>query len=218
MLVVEDDPAIADLVRRSLAEAGIEVDVAETGSDGLWMAREGSYGAMCLDILLPELNGWEVCRQLREKNNLIPILMLTAKTGEYDETDGLDLGADDYLRKPFSPAVLVARVRALLRRSGTSMVPEELQRGRVSFDARSRACALDGTEVVLTKKEGAVLEALLRSGEVPLPRADLIDQVWGMEFDGDPNIVDVYLGYLRRKLGSETIETVRGIGFRVRQS
>ncbi|MEM8925689.1 MAG: response regulator transcription factor [Actinomycetota bacterium] len=216
VLIVEDEEAIADLVKRTLGDAGIESDIATTGTEGLWMVREGAYGAVCLDILLPEMNGYNVCRTLRNEGNDVPILMLTAKTGEFDEADGLDLGADDYLRKPFAPAVLTARVRALLRRGGGRAPVERLTVGAVAFDPRSRRCEVDGVEVPLTAKEGLLLETLLRSGPEPLARPALIDRVWGFDFDGHPNVVDVYIGYLRRKIGAERIETVRGVGFRVR--
>ncbi|MEM7339975.1 MAG: response regulator transcription factor [Actinomycetota bacterium] len=215
VLIVEDDEAIAALVRRTLADAGIEADVAATGLDGLWLAREHAYGAICLDILLPGMNGYEVCRTLRTEEIHTPILMLTAKTGEYDEIDGLDLGADDYLRKPFSPSVLVARVRALLRRRDTAQVAPTLSRGLVGFDTSSRECRVDGDVVDLTPREATLLEAMLRADDAPLSRAELLSQVWGVEFEGDPNVVDVYIGYLRRKLGRDRIETVRGVGFRV---
>lgn len=216
VLIVEDDEDIASLVRRTLSAAGIESDTASTGADGLWMARESTFGVMLLDIMLPEMNGWEVCRTLREEKNPVPILMLTAKSGEYDELDGLELGADDYLRKPFNPEILVARVRALLRRTPVIRSEAVLQRGAVAFDLRSRTCTLDDEVVSLTSKEAALLELLLRADEQPLPRAEVLRQVWGMEFDGDPNVVDVYVGYLRKKLGRHTIETLRGVGFRVR--
>ena len=216
VLVVEDDEAIATLIRRTLSDAGIESDHAPNGLDGLWMARENSYGAMLLDILMPGMNGYEVCRTLREEGSVLPILMLTAKTGEYDETDGLDLGADDYLRKPFSTAVLISRVRALLRRTPTVRQSEQLERGSVSFDVHARSCHLKGHEISLTTKEATLLESLLRTGDQPMSRDQLVLQVWGMNFDGDPNVVDVYLGYLRKKLGKEQIENLRGVGFRVK--
>ncbi len=216
VLVVEDDEAIAALIRRTLSDAGLESDHAANGLDGLWMARENAYGAMLLDILMPGMNGYEVCRTLRDEGSVLPILMLTAKTGEYDETDGLDLGADDYLRKPFSTAVLVSRVRALLRRTPTVRQSEILERGSIVFDVNARSCRQNEHEVTLTTKEATLLEALLRSGDQPMSRDQLVRQVWGMDFDGDPNVVDVYLGYLRKKLGKERIENLRGVGFRVK--
>ena len=217
VLIIEDDNAIAALVQRTLADARIITDVASTGLDGLWMARERRYGAICLDILMPGMNGYEVCRTLRSEGDHTPILMLTAKTGEYDETDGFDMGADDYLRKPFSPAVLTARVKSLLRRGTGAIEPDLLQRGGISFDANARRCAVDGTDVSLTAKEASLLATLLRAGEHPLSRQVILEEVWGFDFDGDANVVDVYLGYLRKKVGKQRIENVRGVGFRVKQ-
>lgn len=216
VLIVEDDAAIRSLVVKTLAAAGIESDTADTGLDGLWKAREGTYGAICLDLLLPEMNGYEVCRTLRAEGDHVPILMLTAKTGEYDEIDGLDLGADDFLRKPFSSAVLTSRVRALLRRRSTVQAPVVLERGALAFDVTARRCILDDEDVALTAKEALLLETLLRSEDTPMSRQAILQQVWGFDFDGDPNVVDVYLGYLRRKLGRQRIENVRGVGYRVR--
>jgi DNA-binding response OmpR family regulator len=215
VLIVEDDDDIAALVQRTLTQAGIGSDRAATGLDGLWMARETTYGALCLDILLPGMNGYEVCRTLRSEGHAVPILMLTAKTGEYDETDGFEMGADDYLRKPFSPAVLTARIKSLLRRSGTPQASTELERGGLQFNVDTRRCLLDDTPVTLTPKEASLLEALLRNGETPLSRDLLLTEVWGMEFDGNTNVVDVYIGYLRKKLGKTRIENVRGAGYRV---
>lgn len=217
VLIVEDDEAIAAMVERTLAGAGMEADIARTGLDGLWMAREASYGVVLLDIMLPEMNGYEVCRTLRAEGNPVPILMLTAKSGEYDETDGLELGADDYLRKPFSPAVLIARIRALMRRRPTVRASEELVCGDLRFDVATRRCSMGGADVSLTTKEASLLEALLNNGDRPMDRGEILRQVWGMEFDGDPNVVDVYIGYLRKKLGKSRVENVRGVGFRVVQ-
>lgn len=214
-LIIEDDEDIASLVARTLGEAGIDSDVADNGLDGLWMARSGLYGVICLDLLLPEMNGYVVCRTLRAEDNHIPILMLTAKSGEYDETDGLEIGADDYLRKPFSPAVLVARVRSLLRRRATPRAPTVLERGDIALNVDSQHCTVAGTEVDLTPKEAALLRALMSTGDVPAGRDRLLDEVWGWDFEGDKNVVDVYLGYLRRKLGRDRIENVRGAGHRI---
>ncbi len=215
VLIVEDDDAIAAVIRDTLADAGIASDRAATGLDGLWMAREASYGAMLLDILLPELNGYEICRILRDEQNPVPILMLTSKTGLYDETDGLDLGADDYLRKPFATPVLVSRVRALLRRTPTIRAVTVLERGDVSFNVNSRQCFLGPVEVSLTTREASLLETLLRADDEPVSRRHLLQQVWGMDFEGDANVIDVYIGYLRKKLGRERVENLRGVGFRV---
>lgn len=218
VLIVEDDEAIASLVQRTLLSASIDSDHANDGLDGLWMAREGSYGAIILDIMLPGMNGYEICRALRSENNEVAILMLTAKSGEYDETDGFEMGADDYLRKPFSTEVLKHRVNALLRRTPGTRVATVIERGGVSMDLRSRDCQLDGSAVRLTSREATLLEALIRTDDVPLPRDKILSQVWGFQFEGDPNVVDVYIGYLRKKLGKERIENVRSAGFRLRES
>ncbi len=216
LLIVEDDDDIAVVIEQTLRADGHDVDRASNGVDGLWMAKEGSYGAVVLDVLMPGKNGYVVCRELREAGSDVPVLMLTAKAGEYDETDGLDSGADDYLRKPFSPNVLQARVRALLRRGGSQSATGELVRGGVRLVPSTRECSLDGEPIELTGRQADVLEALLRAGSTPISRLDLVTEVWGLDFDGDPNIADVYLRYLRNKLGRDTIENVRGLGYRVR--
>ncbi len=215
VLIVEDDEAIASLVQRTLSEAGIESDIATTGTEGLWRAREVEYGVIVLDLLLPEMNGYVVCRTLREEGNSVAILMLTAKSGEYDETEGFEMGADDYLRKPFSPAVLIARAKALLRRTPSTTVTEVLSCGDLRFDLAARRCWIGEDLISLTAREGTLLEVLLRSGETPLSRLQLLDQVWGFDFDGDPNVVDVYIGYIRKKLGRDRVENVRSVGFRL---
>ncbi len=216
VLIVEDDESIASLVQRTLSDAGIESDVAASGLDGLWMAREGSYGALVLDIMLPGLNGYELCRTLRSEHDPVGILMLTAKSGEYDETDGFEMGADDYLRKPFSTAVLTQRVKALLRRTPGTTVSEQLNCGDLTMDLATRRCRLGGEELGLTAREATLLETLLRNISAPMSRQALLAQVWGLDFDGDPNVVDVYLGYLRRKIGKDRIENLRGVGYRLR--
>ena len=215
VLIIEDDEAIAALIKRTLTDAAIECDVAHTGLDGLWKAREAQYGVICLDIMLPEMNGYEVCRTLRGEGIETPILMLTAKTGEYDASDGFDLGADDYVRKPFSPVVLVARVRSLMRRTSVPIASDVLERGAVALDITSGKCTVDGDEVTLTSRERKVLEALLRAGDGAISRDRLLQEVWGFDFDGDTNVVDVYIGYLRKKVGRSHIENRRGIGYRV---
>ncbi len=184
----------------------------------MWRASEGDYAAIILDILLPKINGYDVCQTLRDNGIATPILMLTAKFGEYDEAEGLDIGADDFLRKPFSFVVLIARLRALLRR-GKRDYREALTLGALRYNPSSHECWYDGQAVVLTRREAAVLETLLRAGDEVVPKQRLIHQVWGMDFDGDPNIVDVYVGYLRRKIdrthGRTVLITVRGVGYRL---
>lgn len=218
LLIVEDDDDIAVVVEQTLRADGHSVDRAADGLDGIWMAREGEYGLIVLDVLLPGMNGFKICETLRTEGVETPILMLTAKVGEYDETDGFDVGADDYLRKPFSPSVLQARVRALLRRGANSggQIETTLTRGGVVLDPRTRACSHDGADIELTGRQAQLLEALLRAGDTPISRLDLVRAVWGLDFEGDPNVADVYLGYLRTKLGKTTIENVRGLGYRVR--
>ncbi len=218
VLVIEDEERLAEAVARGLKAEGFDVDVVHDGLDGLWRAREGTYGAIVLDILLPGMNGYRVCRTLREEGVWTPILMLTAKDGEYDEAEALDTGADDFLSKPFSFVVLVARLRALLRR-GTQPRPAVLEVGNLTLDPATRVCARDDVEINLTPREFSVLELLMRRPGVVVPKLELLDGAWGHDFSGDPNIVEVYVGYLRRKIdqpfGLRTIHTVRGVGYRL---
>jgi two-component system, OmpR family, response regulator len=218
VLLVEDEAALAESVRRGLAAEGFHCDVAHDGLEGLWRAREHPYAIIVLDLLLPGMNGFEVCRTLRKDGNWTPILVLTAKDGEYDEAEALDTGADDYLTKPFSFVVLVARLRALIRR-GSSPRPPALSAGTLVLDPFTRACHRGDVTIHLTPRETDLLTALLRRGGGVASKAELLDEVWGADFDADPNIVEVYVGYLRRKLdapyGLATIETVRGVGYRV---
>ena len=218
ILVVDDEERLANSIARGLEADGFAVDVVHDGIDGLWRAREGQYAAIVLDIMLPGMNGYEVCRTLRNEDNWTPILLLTAKDGEYDEAEGLELGADDYLRKPFSHMVLTARLRALARRtaSAPAMVHEV---GDLRLDPATRRCTRGEDVVELTPREHAVLETLMRRHPEVIPKQELIDDVWGIDFDGDPNIVEVYIGYLRRKVdkpfGVATVRTVRGVGYQV---
>jgi DNA-binding response OmpR family regulator len=218
VLVVEDEERLADAVRRGLIAEGFDVDVAGDGSDALWRAREGTYDAIVLDILLPGANGYVVCRTLRAEGNWTPILMLTAKDGEFDEVEAFELGADDFLSKPFSFPVLVARLRSLVRR-GSSPQREQLHAGGIVLDPAARRCTRDGERIELTPREFAVLEVLMRRAGDVVSKSELLDAVWGMDFDGDPNVVEVYVGYLRRKIdrpyGTATLETVRGAGYRI---
>ncbi len=218
VLVVEDEPTLADSVRRGLESEGFAVDVVGDGMDGLWRAREGAYDAIVLDIMLPGMNGYEVCRTLRQDEVWTPILMLTAKDGEYDEADAFELGADDYLRKPFSLVVLVARLRSLVRRTRPDRAAA-LVVGDLVLDPASMTCTRAGQSIQLTPREQAVLAALMRRAPDVVAKHELLDNVWGIDFDGDPNIVEVYIGYLRRKIdrpfGTETVRTVRGIGYQL---
>lgn len=218
ILVVEDEQRLATAIKRGLEAEGFSVDVAHDGLDGLWRANEGLYAAMVLDIMLPGMNGYEICRTLRAQDNWVPILMLTAKDGEYDEAEGLDLGADDYLRKPFSLVVLVARLRMLMRR-GQAQPSLVLEVGDLTLDPATRRCRRGDTDIDLTPRELTVLQTLMSRSPEVVPKQDLLDAVWGFDFDGDPNIVEVYIGYLRRKIDrpfdTHSIRTVRGVGYQV---
>jgi DNA-binding response OmpR family regulator len=218
VLVVEDEQRLAHALQRGLAAEGYSVDVAHDGEHGLHLAREGSYDALVLDVMLPRLSGYRVCQALRAEGNWVPVLMLSAKDGEHDQADGLDLGADDYLTKPFSYVVLLARLRALVRR-GAPQRPAVLAAGDLTLDPAQRRVHRGGTEVALTPREFAVLEHLLRHcGEV-VSKTELLTHVWDTNYDGDPNVVEVYVGYLRRKVDlpfdRHAIETVRGAGYRL---
>jgi two-component system OmpR family response regulator len=214
LLLVEDEPRLGRALVRGLSAEGFAVDLATDGRDGLEQARHGDYDAVVLDVMLPELSGFEVVRALREDRNWVPVLMLSAKDGEYDQAEGLDAGADDYLTKPFSYVVLLARLRALLRR-GAPERPAVLAAGALTLDPASRRVTLSGTEVALTAREYALLEYLIRRvGEV-VTKIELLDHVWDAAEDTDPNVVEVYVGYLRRKLGRGALETVRGAGYRL---
>jgi DNA-binding response OmpR family regulator len=218
VLVVEDERRLAAAVRRGLSAEGFAVDVAYDGEDGLHSAREGGYDAIVLDLMLPKISGYRVCQQLRAEKNWVPILILSAKDGEYDQADGLDLGADDYLTKPFSYVVLAARLRALLRR-GAVPRPAELQAGDLSLDPASHQVRRGQTEIVLTAREFALLEYLIRRAGQVVSKAQLLEHVWDSYDTIDLNVVEVYAGYLRRKVdtpfGRQAIQTVRGAGYRL---
>ncbi|MFY1669864.1 response regulator transcription factor [Plantactinospora sp. WMMB334] len=214
LLVVEDEARLATALQRGLRAEGFVVDVAGTGPEGLDLARHGGYDAMILDVMLPGLSGYRVVRQLRAERHWLPVLMLSAKDGEYDQADGLDCGADDYLTKPFSYVVLLARLRALLRR-GAPRRPVVLVAGDLSLDPARRRVTRDGAEIELTAREYALLEYLLRRvGEV-VSKTELLDHVWDASLQTAPNAVEVYVGYLRRKIGRDRLETVRGAGYRL---
>ena len=214
VLVVDDVVRLAAAVQRGLHAEGFTVDVAHNGPAGLWAATEQRYDAIVLDIMLPGMNGYRVCAELRNRGIDTPFLMLTAKDGEFDEAEALDTGADDFLSKPFSYVVLVARLRALIRRaSGRST--NEMSIGRVTLHPAARRCTVDGVGVELTTREFAILEYLARRvGEV-VSKRDILDNVWDDAFDGPDNVVEVHVHALRRKLGADKIETVRGAGYRL---
>jgi len=218
VLVVEDEKRLAAGLKKGLEAEGFATDVALNGTDGLWMGSENPYDAIVLDILLPGMNGYEVCASLRERGIWTPILMLTAKDGEFDEAEALDTGADDYVTKPFSFVVLVARLRALIRR-GAGERPAVLETGDLRFDPGARQVWRGDVQVDLTAREAALLEFLLRRKGVVVSKREILDHVWDYAFEGDPNIVEVYIGHLRNKLdrpfGRATLETVRGAGYRL---
>ncbi|MFC4068686.1 response regulator transcription factor [Actinoplanes subglobosus] len=221
ILVVEDEAELAETIRDGLAREGFTVDLAHDGPDGLWTATEsphGAYDAIVLDIMLPGLSGYEVCRQLRSRQIWTPVLMLTAKDGEYDEADALDLGADDYMTKPFSFVLLIAHLRALIRR-GAPERPAVLAAGDLTLDPAQRRVCRGDTQIPVTPREFALLEFLLRNRDRAVTKAAIIENVWDAHFSGDRNIVEVYVGYLRKKIdhpfGRNTIETVRGTGYRI---
>jgi DNA-binding response OmpR family regulator len=219
VLIVDDDATLAAALRRGLTAEGFSVEVAGNGPEGLWRLREGGYDVVLLDLMLPGRNGYQVCADLRRAGDTTPVLMLTAKDGHLDEAEGLDTGADDYLRKPFSFAVLVARVHALLRRSSLGSAPP-LVVGDLDVDLRGRRVRRSGQEVPLTAREFDLLVFLLRRAGQVVSKRQILDGVWDDDFAGDPNVVEVYVARLRRKLtGADggCIETVRGAGYRLRR-
>ncbi len=221
VLLVEDDRRIAATVKRGLDAEGFSVDVAFDGLEGLWKATEYHYDVLVLDLMLPGYNGFEISRKLRDQGNWTPILVLTAKDGEIDETQALDSGADDYLTKPFSFPVLIARLRALLRRT-TGGAPAPIQLGDLRLDPARHRCWRGETEIGLTAREFSVLEFLLRRTGLVVSKLEILDGVWEYDFEGDPNIVEVYVRRLRLKIDEPyaraDIETVRGAGYRLVES
>lgn len=208
------------LLKRGLQEEGYAVDLAETAEDALWMGTENPYDAILLDVMLPDGNGFDICRQLRAANCWAPVIMLTARDAVDDRIRGLDAGADDYLTKPFSFAELLARVRALFRRGNVAR-PAVLRAGPLALDPGTRLTTAFGTEIDLTQREFTLLEYMMRHPGAVLSRTRIREHVWDFSFDGDSNVVDVYIRYLREKIdrrfGLELIETVRGAGYRIRQ-
>jgi DNA-binding response OmpR family regulator len=214
VLVVEDEVRLAAALRRGLEAEGFTVDTATNGNDGWWLATEETYDAIILDVMLPGINGLRLCQQLREREIWTPVLILTAKDGEFDEAEALELGADDFLSKPFSYVVLLARVRALIRR-GAGPRPVTLRVGGIELDPMRRAVQCDGRSVDTTVREFAILEYLMRRRGEVVPKADILAHVWDANYVGDDNVVEVHVSALRRKLGGRHIETVRGAGYRV---
>ncbi len=214
LLVVEDELRLGAALKRGLTAEGMVVDLSTDGPGGLEAARHGGYDAMVLDVMLPGMSGYNVVRTLRTEANWVPVLMLSAKDGEYDQADGLDYGADDYLTKPFSFVVLLARLRALARRNLPAR-PAILTSGNISLDPATHEVAVAGTPAGLTPREYALLEYFLRHPGRVVSKIKLLDNVWDATEDTDPNAVEVYVGYLRRKVGREVLRTVRGAGYRL---
>ena len=216
-LVVEDERPLAAAIRANLEADGFSVVVAGDGTDGDWMAHEEHFDVIVLDVMLPKLSGYDICRRLRARGDSTPILFLTAKDGEYDEADALDIGGDDFMSKPFSPVVLAARLRALLRRTAQSAEPDP-QLGPLRLELARRRAWLGPDELRLTSREMALLRYLVHRAEHVVSKTEILDHVWDEAFEGDANVVEVYIGRLRRKLAGSpgvTIETVRGLGYRI---
>lgn len=218
LLLVDDDRELTRSLRRGLEAEGFTVDVAHDGVDGLWLATEGSYAAIVLDLMLPGRNGYAVCAELRGQEIWTPILMLTAKDGDLDQAEGLDTGADDYLTKPFSFAVLLARLRALVRRAATTPVAP-MAVGDLRIDPARRRAWRGDVELSLTNRQFQVLEFFVRRAGQVVSKEDVLAGVWEFDFDGAPNIVEVYVRKLRRSIdepfGRHSLETVRGAGYRL---
>jgi two-component system, OmpR family, response regulator len=219
VLVVEDEPRMAALLERGLEEAGYAVDVAANGEDGVWMATENPYDAVVLDVLLPDVDGFSVCRRIRAAGRWAPVLMLTARDAVPDRVEGLDAGADDYLTKPFSYEELLARIRALVRR-GAHERPAVLSVGDLTLDPATKMVRRGDRSVDLTAKEFAMLECFMRHPGEVLTRTQLLEHVWDFAYECDSNVIDVYVRYLREKVdrpfGRQSLETVRGTGYRLR--
>ncbi|MBI4935843.1 MAG: response regulator transcription factor [Actinobacteria bacterium] len=214
VLVIEDDDAIRSVVERGLRAEGFEVDTCSDGAEGLWKALDGGYAAIVLDLLLPGMNGYSVCARLREEGNTTPILVLTAKSGEYDQIDLLDSGADDFLTKPASIAVIAARLRVLVRRNA-ALASNVVLRGELRYDMGTRDCVVAGESRVLTAREDQVLRRLLLANGACVTRQELLDDVWGPDAGIDASNLDIHVRRLRDKLAPVAVENVRGLGYRI---
>jgi len=214
VLVVEDEPRLASALRRGLGADGFDVDIARDGVTGLELAADGDYDAVLLDVMLPRLSGYDVVRRLREGGSTVPVMMVSAKDGPHDQADGLDHGADAYLTKPVSYVVLLAHLRALLRRPRETR-PPVLTHDDITLDPATHEVTQAGEPVALTPREHALLEYLLRHPDRVVTKTELLDRVWDVHVNENPNAVEVYVGYLRRKLGAHVVRTVRGVGYRL---
>ena len=214
VLVIEDDEAIRSVLDRGLRAEGFDVDLCADGPSGLWKGLEGGHAAIVLDLLLPGMNGYLVCERLRDEGVTTPILVLTAKSGEYDQIDLLDAGADDFITKPAGIALIAARLRALIRR-GATLATNVIERGVLRYDLAARTCRIDDVAVALTNREDQLLRCLLLANGGCVTRQDLLDEVWGNESGTNPSIVDIYLRRLRAKLQPVEVENVRGLGYRI---
>jgi DNA-binding response OmpR family regulator len=214
VLVIEDDEAIRSVLDRGLRAEGFEVDSCSDGAEGLWKALSGGYAAIVLDLLLPGMNGYTVCERLRSEGDTTPILVLTAKSGEYDQIDLLDAGADDFITKPASLAVIAARLRVLVRRGG-AVATSAISRGELRYDLTLRECRIGAAHVVLTNREDQLLRRLLLANGGCVSRQELLDDVWGPNSGADATNVDIYVRRLRDKLAPVPIENVRGLGYRI---
>jgi DNA-binding response OmpR family regulator len=214
VLIIEDDDAIRDVLARGLAGEGFEPECCADGKAGLWRALDGGFAAIVLDLLLPELNGYEVCSRLRAEGVSTPILVLTAKSGEFDQIDLLDSGADDFLTKPASIGIIAARLRVLVRRGG-ALSSNRIERGELVYDLGTRECRVGGADVTLTNREDQLLRRLLVANGACVSRQELLDEVWGGSGEIDGSNVDIYLRRLRGKLAPVEVENVRGLGYRI---
>lgn len=214
VLVIEDDEAIRNVLERGLRAEGFDVDTCADGQSGLWQAIDGGYSAVVLDLLLPGRSGYQVCEAMRGEGLTTPILVLTAKSGDYDQVDLLDAGADDFLTKPASIAVISARLRALIRRSG-NLAQNSITRGQLSYDLGTRACSVGDGAVALTSREDQLLRRLLLADGACVTRHELLSDIWGSESGVDGSILDIYVRRLRTKLSPFEVENVRGLGYRI---